>query len=122
MYVGSKLFGIPLIILEVEGSKDTWGRMEQQAKAMHEVTSSLAVILECFLVFVFEAHIELWQTKRNPGKSAVEILCEKIHLNGVQRSLSDSLDYFLDRLIEMLVKQMARSTVIADAVIPFLHV
>ena len=122
MYVGSKLFGIPLIILEVEGSKDTWGRMEQQAKAMHEVTSSLVVIPECFLVFVFEAHIELWQAKRNPGKSAVEILCEEIHLNGVQRSLLDSLNYFLDRLIEMLVKQMARSTVIPDAVIPFLCV
>ena len=122
MYVRSKLFGIPLIILEVEGSKDTLGRMEQQAKAMHEVTSLLAVVPECFLVFVFKAHIELWQAKQNPVKSAVEILCEEIHLNSVQRSLSDSLDYFLDRLIEMLVKQMARSMVIADAVIPFLRV
>ena len=120
-YMGSKLFGVPLIIMEVEGSKDVWGLIEQENKVMQEVTSSLTLIPECFPVFIHPCTISIWQAMCNAVRNAVEIHLAEIHLNGMQRSLDDALEYFLNRIIEILVKQMSRSTVIADMVIPFIR-
>ena len=66
--MGMKLFSIPMITFEVEGGKDTWGRMEQQAKAVHEICVPLAVMPEAYLVFVYPAMIENLEGKEGPGE------------------------------------------------------
>ena len=104
--MGTKLFSIPMITFEVEGGKDTWGRMEQQAKAVREICVPLAVMPEAYLVFVYPAMIEIWKAKREPGKCAVELTAERIHLNEVDRSLKDALEYFHGKVVEILIRQL----------------
>ena len=105
-HMGTKLFSIPMITFEVEGGKDTWGRMEQQAKAVREICVPLAVMPEAYLVFVYPAMIEIWKAKREPGKCAVELTAERIHLNEVDRSLKDALEYFHGKIVEILIRQL----------------
>ena len=113
-FMGWKLFSIPLMIFEVEGSKDKWGRMEQQAKAMREVCCSLAVMPECYLVFIYPALIEIWKAERNVAKCCIDITAEQIHLNEVDRSLRGALEYFLDRVFEILIRQTYHSLPITE--------
>ena len=105
-YRGEKLFNVPLMILEVEGGKDVWGHMEQESKGMREVVSSLAVMGEAYLGFIYPTKISLWKATRNPGKTAIDIDKEDIHLNGKEKTLKEALEYFLERVIEIMVHQI----------------
>ena len=96
-YQGEKLFNVPLMIFEVEGGKDVWGHMEQESKAMREIVSSLSVMGEAYLGFVYPVKISLWKAMRNPAKSSIDIEKEDIHLNGKDKTLKEALDYFLEQ-------------------------
>ena len=76
---GQQLFNVPLLIFEVEGGKDVWGREEQESKAMHELVFSLTVIPEAYLGFIYPVKISLWKAVRNPNKTCVDIQKEDIH-------------------------------------------
>ena len=95
---------MPLLIFEVEGGKDVWGRAEQESKAMHELVSSLAVIPEAYLGFIYPIKISLWKAVRNPNKTCEDIQKEDIHLNGEERTLTEALNYFVDRIIAIPCK------------------
>ena len=118
---GQKLFNVPLVIFEVEGGKDVWGRAEQESKAMHEVVSSLALLPEAYLGFVYPVKISLWKAVRNPDKTCVEIKKEDIHLNGEERTLSDALSYFVDRVIGILVRQIYQHGPCLEATLPYIR-
>ena len=90
----------------MEGGKDVWGHMEQESKAMREVVSSLAVMGEAYLGFIYPTKISLWKAKRNPAKCAIDIDKEDIHLNGKDKTLKEALDYFIKRIIEIMVCQI----------------
>ena len=94
------------MIFEVEGGKDVWGHMEQESKAMREVVSSLAVMGEAYLGFIYPTKISLWKATHNPAKTAIDIDKEDIHLNGKEKTLKETLDYFLERVIEIMVHQI----------------
>ena len=91
---GHQLFNVPLLIFEVEGGKDVWGRAEQESKAIHKLVSSLAVIPEAYLGFIYPVKISLWKAVRNPNKTCVDIQKEDIHLNGEERTLTEALIFF----------------------------
>ena len=81
-YWGEKLFNVLLMIFEVEGGKDVWGCMEQESKAMREIVSSLSVMGEAYLGFVYPVKISLWKAMRNPAKSSIDIEKEDIYREG----------------------------------------
>ena len=118
---GRQLFNVPLLIFEVEGGKDVWGRAEQESKAMHELVSSLAVIPEAYLGFIYPVKISLWKAVRNPNKTCVDIQKEDIHLNGEERTLTEALNYFVDRIIAILVRQIYQNGVCAEAALPYIR-
>ena len=118
---GRQLFNVPLLIFEVEGGKDVWGRAEQESKAMHELVSSLAVIPEAYLGFIYPVKISLWKAVRNPNKTCVDIQKEDIHLNGEERTLTEALNYFVDRIIAILVRQLYQNGVCAEAALPYIR-
>ena len=84
------------MISEVEGGKDVWGHMEQESKAMREIVSSLSVMGEAYLGFVYPVKISLWKATHNPAKSSIDIEKEDIHLNSKDKTLKEALDYFLE--------------------------
>ena len=118
---GRQLFNVPLLIFEVEGGKDVWGRAEQESKAMHELVSSLAVIPEAYLGFIYPVKISLWKAVRNPNKTCVDIQKEDIHLNGEERTLTEALNYFVDRIIGILVRQIYQNGICAKAALPYIR-
>ena len=118
---GRQLFNVPLLIFEVEGGKDVWGRAEQESKAMHELVSSLAVIREAYLGFIYPVKISLWKAVRNPNKTCVDIQKEDIHLNGEERMLTEALNYFVDCIIEILVRQIYQNGICAEAALPYIR-
>ena len=70
--------------------------MEQESKAMREIASSLSVMGEAYLGFIYPVKISLWKATRNPAKSSIDIEKEDIHLNGKDKTLKEALDYFLE--------------------------
>ena len=101
--IGQKLFSLPLVILEVEGSKDKTGKADQQAKAVKEVLVSLAVMPECYLVFIYPSRIEIWKAQRNPEKCCIDITAETIHTS--QPNIRQAFETFLDRMLQIIVRQ-----------------
>ena len=118
---GHQLFNVPLLIFEVEGGKDVWGRAEQESKALHELVSSLAVIPEAYLGFIYPVKISLWKAVRNPNKTCVDIQKEDIHLNGEERMLTEALNYFVDRIIGILVRQIYQNGICAETALPYIR-
>ena len=97
-FTGYKLFLIPFLIMEVEGSKAGWGKSDQQAKAMREVLVSLAVMPECYLIFIYPDGIEIWKAERNHARCKIDVTAERIDWNDGERSLYEALLYFLERI------------------------
>ena len=118
---GQKLFNVPLVIFEVEGGKDVWGQAEQESKAMHEVVSSLALLPEAYLGFIYPVKISLWKAVRNPDKTCVDIKKEDIHLNGEEQTLSEALSYFVDRVIGILVRQIYQHGPCLESTLPYIR-
>ena len=118
---GHQLFNVPLLIFEVEGGKDVWGRAEQESKAIHKLVSSLAVIPEAYLGFIYPVKISLWKAVRNPNKTCVDIQKEDIHLNGEERTLMEALNYFVDCIIGILVRQIYQNGVCTEAALPYIR-
>ena len=120
-FCGHKLFNVPLLIFEVEGGKDVWGRAEQESKAMHELVSSLAVIPEAYLGFIYPVKISLWKAVRNPNKVCVDIQKEDIHLNGEDHTLTEALNYFVDGIIGILLRQIYQNGFCIEAALPYIR-
>ena len=99
-----KLFSIPFLIMEVEGAKGGRDKMDQQAKAMREVLVSLAVMPECYLVFIYPDGIELWKAVRNPTRSKIDVTAERIDWDDGVRNLYQALSHFLDRIIDIVAR------------------
>ena len=99
-----KLFSVPFLIMEVEGAKGGRDKLDQQAKAMREVLVSLAVMPECYLVFIYPNGIELWKAVRNPARSKIDVTAERIDWDDGKRNLYQALSYFLSRIIDIFAR------------------
>ena len=71
-------FKIPILICEVEGGKDIWGAMKQEAKAMEEVVNTLTFMEQNYCLFIYNNRWEFWKAKRMEVTSTVDITCETI--------------------------------------------
>ena len=89
-FTGYKLFSIPFLIMEVEGSKEKWGKLDQQAKAMREVLVSLTVMPECYLIFIYPAGIEIWKAERNHARCKIDVTAECIDWDDGVRSIYEA--------------------------------
>ena len=107
-FMGQKLFSLPLMVMEVEGSQEKWGKVDQQAKAMREVLVSLAVMPECYLIFIYPKGIEIWKAERNPGRCCIDVTAERIEVNDQDRTIRQALEYFLKRIFEIIAHQACR--------------
>ena len=107
-FMGQKLFSLPLMVMEVEGSQAKWGIVDQQAKAMREVLVSLAVMPECYLIFIYPKGIEIWKAERNPARCCIDVTAERIEVNDQDRTIRQVLEYFLKRIFEIIAHQACR--------------
>ena len=75
-----KTISLPILICEIEGSKDIWGDGEQQSKAIEEVCYALAFIPENYIMFVYSYRFEFVVVKRNPYTGSIDIEREIVYL------------------------------------------
>ena len=53
-------YRVPILIIEIEGSKDMWGASEQKTKVLEEASSTLAFMPDTYVVFVYGNRFEFW--------------------------------------------------------------
>ena len=82
-----KFFGVPLLIFEIEGSKDVWGCNQQEGKVMHEVVSALSFMPQCFLVFMYPRHFAFWHAEKDPSHACIKIKCELMQITDVNTGI-----------------------------------
>ena len=51
----------------------------------------------------------------------VDIQKEDIHLNGEERTLTEALNYFVDRIIGILVRQIYQNGICAETALPYIR-
>ena len=103
---GSNLFRIPILICEIEGSKDILGDGKQQSKAIEEACYALAFILENYIIFVYAHHFEFVIVKCNPYTGSIDIEREIVYLQQDRDVLLDKLFYITKTIVKMLIKQI----------------
>ena len=111
---GERLFSIPLVLMEVEGSKDTWGPFEKESKAMCEVSAVTVLIPDGYMIYVYPTYLAIWHASRKPQKGCLDVNGELIHLSCGNRTLGDTLKYFFVKLIQIVVKQIMHNVRIAN--------
>ena len=116
--VGCNMFRIPIVICEVEGSKDVWGSGEQESKAMEEACYSLPFIPENHIIFAYTRRFEFIVCKRNPYTGTIDTEKETIHLQQDGDILSDKLFYICKKIITILVKQLTDGKRLIEIAIP----
>ena len=109
-----KFFGVPLIIFEIEGSKDVWGRNQQESKVMHKVVSSLSFVLLCFLVFMFPRHFAFWHAEKGPAHACIKIKCQLMQITDAETGIGGALCLFMEKIITILVRQITECGKMAE--------
>ena len=115
---GSNLFRIPILICEIEGSKDIWGDGEQQSKAIEEACYALAFILENYIIFVYARRFEFVVVKRNPYTGSIDIEREIVYLQQDGDVLLDKLLHITKTIVKMLVKQLTSGKCLLEIAFP----
>ena len=93
-----KFFGVPLLIFEIEGSKDVWGCNQQEGKAMHEVVSALFFVPQCFLVFMYPRHFAFWHAEKDPSHACIKIKCELMQITDANTGIRGALCIFMEKI------------------------
>lgn len=104
--LGASPFRIPILICEIEGSKDVWGGGEQESKALEEALYSLAFTPINFLIFVYHNRWELISCKRNTDTSTIDLEQETVYLQTDGDNFQDKMIYIIKCIIKILVKQL----------------
>ena len=115
---GSNLFRIPILICEIEGSKDIWGDGEQQSKAIEEACYALAFIPENYIIFVYTHRFEFVIVKHNPYTGSIDIEREIVYLQQDRDVLLDKLLHITKTIVKMLVKQLTSEKRLLEIAFP----
>ena len=113
------VFRIPILICEIEGSKDIWGDGEQQSKAIEEACYALAFILENNILFVYAHQFEFVIIKWNPYTGSIDIEREIVYLQQDGDVLLDKLFHITKMIVKMLIKQLTSGKCLLE--IAFAH-
>ena len=109
-------FRIPIFITEVEGSKDGWGRFEQEGKALEEAVTTLAFMPDIFLLFIYHNRFEIWYVERNPAHGCIDVTSYPTYIQvGGEAPFGAALDTIIDHLTGILVRQLVRNGPILTA-------
>ena len=73
-------YRVPLFIVEVEGAKDVWGSGEQEHKALEEAASTLAFLLETYLLFIYHNRFEYWHIVHNPDDGSIDVKAYPVYV------------------------------------------
>ena len=116
-----RLVGLPIILFKVEGSKDVWGRNEQEVKAMHEVTSSLAMLPVVYLIFVYPREIKIWEVCRNPADACISVQEEIIILSKKGKGVSTCFWKLVIKIVCMMIKQITTYGSVVEASMKYMR-
>ena len=115
---GSNLFRIPILICEIEGSKDIWGNGKQQSKAIEEACYALVFILENYIIFVYAPRFEFVIVKRNLYIGLIDIEREIVYLQQDGDVLLNKLLHITKTIVRMLVKQLTSGKCLLEIAFP----
>ena len=116
-----RLVGLPIVLFEVEGSKDVWGRNEQESKAMHEVTSSLAMLPVVYLIFMYPREIKIWEAKRNPPEACIDIKEEIITISDKGKGVGTYFWELVMTIVRMMIKQVTEHGPVVEASMKYMR-
>ena len=116
-----RLVGLPIVLFEVEGSKDVWGRNEQEAKAMHEVTSSLAMLPVVYLIFMYPWEIKIWEVWRNPADACIGIQEEIITISDKGKGVGTYFWELVTMIVRMIIKQITEYGPVVEASMKYMR-
>ena len=110
-----RLVGLPIVLFEVEGSKDVWGRNEQESKAMHEVTSSLTMLPVVYLIFMYPREIKIWEARRNPADACIGIKEEIVTISDKGKGVGTYFWELVRTIVRMMIKQVTEHGPVVEA-------
>ena len=97
-------YKVPILIVEVEGSKDVWGANEQESKALEEACSTLAFMPDTFLMFIYSNRFEFWYLVRNPADGSIDCTSHPIYVqHGGQAPFRNSMKKIMSNIVGILV-------------------
>ena len=104
-------YRVPILLIEVEGSKDIWGASEQESKVLEEACATLAFMPDMFLMFIYHNRFEFWYLVRNPADGSIDCTSYPIYVqHGGQVPFRNSMKKILDNLVGILVRQFIRNS------------
>ena len=115
---GVNKFKIPLLICEIEGSKDVWGEGEQESKAIEEACYSLTFLPENYILFVYPRRCELIVCRRNPYTGSLDLEHKVIYFQHDGDAFRDKMMYLCQQIINILVKQLTHGKTLIELAIP----
>ena len=111
-------YHVPILICEIEGSKDVWGQGEQQSKALEEACYSLAFILENYIIFVYPRCWEVICCTHNPHTGTIDVESEVVHLQQDGDVLMEKMKYICEVVIKIFVRQLTIGKRLIELVLP----
>ena len=100
----------PILLIEVEGWKDGWGRFEQEHKAMEEAASTLAFCAETYLLFIYYNRFEFWHLVRNPNDGCIDVTSQPIYVQrGGEIPFASDMNKVIELIASILIKQLIRN-------------
>ena len=103
-------YRVPILLIEVEGWKDGWGRFEQEHKAMEEAASTLAFCAETYLLFIYYNRFEFWHLVRNPNDGCIDVTSHPIYVQrGGEIPFASDMNKVIELIAGILIKQLIRN-------------
>ena len=118
---GGQNFRVPILICEVEGSKDTWGEGEKESKAIEEACYALAFIPENYILFVYARRCELFVCKRNPYTGSIDIEKQIVYVQREGDTFKEKWSEICTTITKILVKQLTTRKQLIELTLPRLR-
>jgi hypothetical protein len=94
---------VPLLVVEIEGSKDVWGKSEELVKAIMGGAYGLCFMPVCYLMVVTNQSAMFYRMERDPPKDKLIIERYEVDLTGqnLQQCFMNVVDMILEILLYM---------------------